>query len=160
DWHTSRSSYDLCSNLLTVTDALGRLAFRYVYDLAGRPLRVEGIDSGIRCTVWDAAGNEIERRDSKGALVRRAYDGLNRLVRLWARDQAGQPVTLRERLIYGDAPEAGLSAEQAATANLRGRLYQHYDEAGRLVIAAYDFKGNPCEKVRQVIADSALLAHS
>ena len=67
-----------------------------------KPLRIENIDAGIRRIVLDAAGNEVERRDSKGALILQAYDVLNRPIRLWARDDAGSAVTLRERLVYGD----------------------------------------------------------
>ena len=91
--HRSRSfvrdpTYDIRGNLLTVTDALGREAFNYVYDFANRPLRIDSIDAGVRRAVLDATGNEIERRDSKGALILQAYDDLNRLNRLWARDEA------------------------------------------------------------------------
>jgi RHS repeat-associated protein len=156
DWYHTRSTYDIRGNLLTVTDALGRQAFQYVYDLANNPLRVDSIDAGVRRTVLDAAGNEIERRDSKGALILQAYDGLNRPTDLWARDRSGQDLTRREHLIYGDSPEANLTPAQAKTANLRGKLYQHYDEAGRLTFEAYDFKGNVLEKVRRVISDDEL----
>ncbi|HRB81776.1 MAG TPA: hypothetical protein PK614_05885, partial [Nitrospira sp.] len=40
--------------------------------------------------------------------------------------------------------------------NLKGRLYQHYDEAGRLQAEQCDFKGNLTTKFRQVIQDSEL----
>ena len=72
------STYDIRGNLLTVTDALGRACFAHVYDLANRRLRTESIDAGLRRTVLDAAGDVIEGRDSKGALVLHAYDQLNR----------------------------------------------------------------------------------
>src|SRR5262249_50322821 len=61
----TRSTYDIRGNLLTVTDALGRLAFTHTYDLANRQLRIENIDAGIRRSIFDAAGNPIEYRDSK-----------------------------------------------------------------------------------------------
>jgi hypothetical protein len=158
DWYTTRSTYDIRGNLLTVTDALGRVAFKHVYDLANRPLRLDSLDAGTRRSVLDAAGNVIEGRDSKGALVLHGYDVLNRPIRLWARDGSGQPLTLRERLVYGDSPDAGLTVAQATVANLLGKPYRHYDEAGLLTSAAYDFKGNLLEKRRQVVADSAILA--
>ncbi|WP_156119623.1 SpvB/TcaC N-terminal domain-containing protein [Leptolyngbya sp. KIOST-1] len=155
--YRTRSAYDIRGNLLTVTDALGREAFRYVYDLANNPLRVISIDAGVRRTVLNAAGNEIERRDSKGALILQAYDALNRPTDLWARDGGGQPLSLREHLVYGDSPEANLTVDQAKAANLRGKLYQHYDEAGLLRFESYDFKGNGLEKVRRVIQDRPIL---
>jgi RHS repeat-associated protein len=163
DWYVIRYSYDLRGNLLTVTDPLGRTAFRHVYDLAANPrvLRVDGIDAGVVRTVLDAAGNVIEQRDSKGALQLHGYDAANRPGRLWARDDAGSPVTLREQLDYGDGgdpdqPTVERSAGQAA--NLLGRLSRHYDEAGLLTFDGYDFKGDPVATSRQVIADAAILS--
>jgi RHS repeat-associated protein len=153
-WYVTRTVYDIQGNLLTVTDALGRVAFRHVYDLAKHPLRVESIDAGTRLHVLDAAGSPVEQRDGKGALALHAYDALNRPTHLWARDGAGQPINLRERMIYGDDPLLSLPPG----ANLRGKLYQHDDAAGRLTCEAYDFKGNLLEKTRRVIGDQALLA--
>jgi hypothetical protein len=116
------------------------------------------IDAGIRRTVLDAVGNTLEQLDSKGALVVNSYDDLNRSVRMWARDGVGQILTLRERSLYGDSGETGLSAAERLSANLLGKLYQHYDEAGRITVTAYDFKGNVLEKQRQVIRDESILS--
>jgi RHS repeat-associated protein len=66
-------------------------------------------------------------------------------------------VNLRQHLIYGDMPESGLSLERAIALNLLGKPYQLYDEAGRVTIEAYDFKGNVLEKGRQAIADAAIM---
>ena len=101
------STYDIRGNVLTVTDALDRVAFRYTYDLANRPWRIDSIDAGLRRMVLNVLGNEIERRDSKGALILQAYDRLQRPIRLWARDDAGSPITLRQRMEYGDARNSG-----------------------------------------------------
>jgi RHS repeat-associated protein len=154
-WRTNTFEHDL-ANLIAATDALGRTAFRHVYDLGGVQLRTESIDSGTRWVIVDAAGREIERRDSKGALVLQSYDSLSRLRRWWARDLTGEPVALRERLVYGDDEDAGL-AEPAATNHL-GALYRHYDEAGCITVERYDFTNNPVESTRQVIADAAILS--
>ena len=74
----THSTYDIRGNVLAVTDALGRDAFRYAYDLADRPWRNDSIDAGLRRMVLNVLGNEIERRDSKGALILQAYDRLQR----------------------------------------------------------------------------------
>ena len=50
----------------------------------------------------------------------------------------------------------GFTAQQITDGNLMGKLVQHHDEAGVLRFEAYDFKGNLLEKVRRVIADSAI----
>jgi RHS repeat-associated protein len=166
EYHTT-STYDVRGNLLTVTDALGRQAFCYFYDLTpagddedqgAQVLRTEQLDAGVRRVIFDAAGNEVERRDSKSALILQAYDALNRPSRLWARDDAASLPTLRERVIYGDSPDAGLAGGQAKAKNLLGKVYRHYDEAGLLTFEGYDFKGNLVEKVRQVVKAEQILA--
>jgi RHS repeat-associated protein len=157
DAFSTSSSYDIRGNLLAFTDALGRPAYSCIYDLLNRPLRTTQLDCGTKLTVLDAAGNTIETRDAKGALVLTRFDELNRLTRRWARDRTGESMTLRERVIYGDETDAALPSDPKA-ANLRGRLYRSYDEAGLLECRAYDFDGNLIEKARQVISDAKIVA--
>ena len=150
------STYDIRGNVLTVTDALNREAFAYRYDLADQVLRIDSIDAGIRRIVLDAAGSEIERRDSKRALVLQEVDRLNRPARLWARDDGNAEPTLRQRLDYGDEGDPNQPdpvRNAARTENRLGRLHRHYDEAGLMTVEAYDFKGNVGEKARRVIRD-------
>jgi hypothetical protein len=78
----TQSTYDIRGNVLTVTDALSRVAFRYVYDLADRPWRIDSIDAGLRRMVLNVLGDETERRDGKGALILGALDRLQRPSRL------------------------------------------------------------------------------
>ena len=158
DWYVTRSTYDVRGNLLTVTDPLERVAFRHVYDLVDRALRTEQLDAGLRRMIADAAGNTVEQRDSRGALLLHAHDALNRPIRLWARDGTNQTLTLRERFVYGDSPDSGLTPAQTAAGNLLGKPYRQHDEAGLVANEAYDFKGNVLEKMRQVIGDTAILS--
>jgi len=115
------------------------------------------LDAGVIRTVLDAAGSTVEQRDSKGALILRAYDNLNRPIRLWAKDKGGDFSTLRETLVYGDSNDSGSMRDQAAAKNRLGNLFKHYDEAGLLTFEEYDFKGNLLEKVRQVFKDEYVL---
>lgn len=167
--YRTRSTYDIQGSVLTVTDALGRVAFTHIYDFAKRPLKIHSIDAGDRWMVPNAAGSEIERRDSKDAITLRAFDKLNRAKFVWASNDGGTPaLTLREQLVYGDDPASGLTTAEIAKGNFLGKLYQYHDEAGLLTFAAvdinnkvtgaYDFKGNSLEKRRQVIADSSIIA--
>ena len=155
DEHVMRSTYDIRDNLLTLTDALGRQALSHTYDLAPTPriYRIESIDGGLERLVYDARGLEVESRDGKGALQLQSYDLASRPNRLWARDYESLTVTLRQHLIYGE--DAGLT--QPEDANLLSALYEHYDEAGRLRIPGYDFKGNALAQVRQVLANQEFL---
>jgi RHS repeat-associated protein len=157
----TQSAYDIRGNVSAVTDALDRIAFRYSYDLANRPWRIESIDAGLRRMVLNVVGNEIERRDGKGALTLQSYDALQRPSRIWARDEGEGPITLRQRMEYGDGGTPNQAPSERAAMrekNLLGQLYRHHDEAGLTTLAAVDFKGNVLDKVRHVIADAPILA--
>ena len=157
DLLVTRSTFDIRGNPLAMTDPLGRVVARQVYDLADRPLRVAWLDGGVRRVVFDAGGAATEQRDPRGALALHARDVLRRPIRTWARDAVDQPLRLRQRLVYGDADDAGLSRSESASLNLLGRLRAHYDEAGLIEVEGYDFKGNVVAKSRRVIADGAIL---
>jgi RHS repeat-associated protein len=159
--HRTRSTYDIQGNLRTATDPLGREILRYAYDLLQHSLRVTSLDAGTRLTVLDAQANPVEQRDGRGAVLLRAFDRLNRPVRVWASDGAGRPLTLRERLEYGDGGDpAQTPGERDAgrATNRLGKLFRYYDEAGLLTFESYDFKGNVLERTRRVISDASLLA--
>ncbi len=151
--YRTRTAYDIRGNVTAITDALGRTAFQFVFDLADRRLRLDSIDAGLRLTFFDAAGNLVEAWDGKGAATLRAYDEASRPTQLWARDVANEQVTLREQLQYGDQLQ---DQTDARNRNRRGRLYQHRDEAGTITFERYDFKGNLLEKVRWVIEPGQL----
>jgi hypothetical protein len=158
--HTA-TTYDIQGNVLTVIDPLSRVAFSFRYDLADRPWRIESLDGGVRRIVLNAVDAEVERRDTKGALILQAYDRLQRPSRVWARDDAGSRITLRQRLEYGDAgtpAQPGPGHEVMRDRNLLGQLTRHHDEAGLTAVSSVDFKGNVVEKSRQVIADEPILA--
>ena len=156
---TTSSTYDIDGNLLQVTDPLGRAASQQVYDLQGRSWRQQLIDAGTTRVVLDAVGGTVERRDSKEALRLAATDTLRRPLRTWARDTANATPTLRQAFVYGDnQPETGLTPTDAAAANLLGRPYHTYDEAGRAETTSYDLDGNLLEKTRRVLATQVLLS--
>jgi RHS repeat-associated protein len=154
---TTRFVHDVRGNLLATIDALGRVAVADVFDLLDRRLRRDSPDAGSQVSVLDAAGNAVEVRDARGAWRLQARDVAGRPTHLWARDRAGEPLTLRERLVYGDDPAAGLGPAEIAVGNLRGRLHRHYDEAGRLTVTAYDLQGNTLRRVREVVASGQVL---
>jgi RHS repeat-associated protein len=154
DAFTTRRAYDIRGNVTAMDDELGRPVARTVYDLAGRPLRAERMDAGVRRTVLDAAGRAVELRDGRGALTLAAFDAAGRTVRTWARDGAEPLPTLREVTVWGDT----LPPERApAAANLRGRVWRQYDGAGTVTFEAYDFKGAVTGKVRRALSDAEVL---
>ena len=161
DWFTTEFTVDIQGNATAVTDPLGRVAFRYRHDLLGRQWRVDSIDGGRVDSLLDALGRPIERRDGKGAITLTTFDPLQRPTRVWARDNATGPITLRQRIEYGDGgrPDQPASERQQAQAhNLLGHVVAHFDEAGLVTIADVDFKGNVVDASRRMIADAPILA--
>lgn len=154
--HVTRSTYDIQGNLVGIRDALGRLAFEYVHDLAKQTMRTESVDAGRKLAVRDAAGNVVESRDAKGALGLHACDTLHRPTQLWARDAVGEQVTLRERLLYDGDPAA---VSGAANDNLIGQLWRHHDEAGVATVVRCNFKGQVVSSSRQVLSDEFMLSN-
>jgi RHS repeat-associated protein len=157
----TRTTYDIQGNVIAITDALDRTAFSYRFDLLKRRWRMDSIDAGRRDSIPDAAGAVVEARDSKGALTLSGFDLLHRSSRVWARDASSPALTLRQRIDYGDAGDPdqdGAARAEAHARNLLGRAVRSYDEAGLVVSGGYDFKGNPLQTTRQVIADDPILA--
>ena len=81
-------------------------------DVAGKPIRA-----------WDSralpAPHDLRRAAPADRAVRHRRDGAERLA---------------VRTVYGEG--------QGDAANLRGRVYQVFDDAGVVTSVAYDFKGN------------------
>ncbi|MBO0871038.1 MAG: hypothetical protein J2P15_21005, partial [Micromonosporaceae bacterium] len=155
---TTVTAYDIDGNVTSLTDPLGRTAASTAYDALNRAWRHTGLDTGTVRTVLDPAGGIVEARDDKGALTRHGYDAGHRPTRVWAADRAGQPPTLRQVTVHGDAPDSGLSTVDAAAANLLGRPYRGYDEAGAVTMPGYDLDGNLVARARQTLRVDLLLA--
>lgn len=65
---------------------------------------------------------------------------LQRPTELWVTPD-GSSEYLAEKNVYGES--------QGASLNHRGQLYQSFDQAGKLTVVAYDFKGNAIQQERQ-----------
>jgi len=143
--------YDGRGNLSGVNDPAGRAAGRTVYSLTDWPMRVRTLDGGTRQSVHDAAGGLVERRDSKNAVLLELRDPAARPTRRWASD-AGEAITLRERLSYGDTTSPAHRA-----AYRLGRLWEHDDESGSTVFERYDHTGRAVSRVHRTIRVQLLL---
>jgi RHS repeat-associated protein len=149
--HRHRIRYDPATHEERVIDELGRTAQRAISDLTGQPLWVESQDRGTTTTVWDAAGNPIERRRSNGSKELQVVDEHGRPRRTWARDDDGGDVILRQRIVYGE--EAVADRQTARDRNLLGRIHRIYDEGGVVTVDEYSFEGKPVAKRQTFLAD-------
>jgi RHS repeat-associated protein len=140
---TTVSDIDIQGHRRAVVDPLGRVVARYGYDLAGGVVRAEGMDSGTRLTLRDAAGAPIRVWDSRGHTTSVSYDPLRRPVEVWIRRRDGSG-WLASRTEYGE------QAPDASARNLRGRVHRLFDGSGIATTGRYDVKGNPLATSRQL----------
>ena len=132
---TTTTTFDITGKPLTVTDPRGNVAFQYTYDMAGNTLRTVSIDAGDDRVLVNVMGNPVLSRDAKGYRIIAVYDALHRLVKKRVIGNGLDNIT--ERLRYGE------NVDGATSKNLRGRLYQHYDQSGRTRVSYYDIHGQP-----------------
>lgn len=126
---------DINGNQLVVTDARVNQAMINVFDMLGQKIYSNSMDAGERWIVNNAAGNPMRTWDSRGHQFRYSYDSIQRQTHLFVREGMN-PEFLAERTLYGEMHP------DTVNLNLRGRIYQQYDQAGVVTNEEYDFKGN------------------
>lgn len=144
--------FDIKGQLIKSIDPFDRDISVNYYTTGGMMLRTDHIDRGTQRVVMDAIGLPVIASDAKGSEVLSSYDNLQRPTKIRAKDTAAEPFTSRQIMRYGD--NSGLTNPE--NENLKGKLYEHFDEAGKLNYPEYDFKGNGLEYSRQVIEDAAV----
>ena len=150
----ARTALDTESRPLAALDALGRRTQEHVLrvgsgggltyvagaDMGGRALYHINADAGARRTLSDVAGQPIRLWDDRGQAFRFVYDAARRAMRRYVRVGEAAEILL-DLTIYG---------EGQAAANLCGHVFRHYDAAGYVENASYDFKGNLLNHARQL----------
>ena len=148
--HHTRLQVDVEGNLRSVTDARGNVAVRYKYDMLGNKVYQNGMDSGQRWLLANVLGSPLRAWDERNHEFRYAYeDPLHRPTQSTVLGGDG-PAPLDhvfDRRFYGEA------AADAELRNVRGQIVRHYDTAGLLEIAGYDFNGRPRSTIRRVSKD-------
>ncbi|HPU43471.1 MAG TPA: toxin TcdB middle/N-terminal domain-containing protein [Dictyoglomaceae bacterium] len=76
-WISTYYDYDIKGNLIVVDSSSQHTVFWY--DLLGRRLRTDSPSSGTTLFVFDANGNQVERRNAEGKVVCFEFDELDRL---------------------------------------------------------------------------------
>jgi RHS repeat-associated protein len=156
---SSRLVLDFSGNHLEVIDTQGRVAARSVYDLLGRRILHEGLDSGRRIILHDVHGEPVREWDARGHVFTHTRDALRRVVQRSVRGtsaESSDPRTVDkdvvyERTVYGEGQPGDVAA------NLRTRVAAVHDGAGIDAALAYDFKGNETHGTRQFTSDHRTL---
>ncbi|WP_431970062.1 SpvB/TcaC N-terminal domain-containing protein [Nocardia sp. bgisy134] len=145
--YATRTVRDIEGNEREVRDAADRIVMRYDYDMLGHRVGHAGMDTGGRLTLSDALDGTAYEWTARGFRFRTEFDRLRRPVRTWLREPERTDESLYLRIEYGeDHPDA-------VAHNLRGQVFQRFDQAGVDIHGQYDFKGNLVDVGRQFTVD-------
>ena len=148
------TDHDLRGLPVDVIDPRGVTTLSYRYDMLGRLLHEHSADAGDKWLLRDAAGRTVDRWDGRGTHVHQDFDDIGRLREATIDedgvDEGGGPRVVR-RNVYGEA--TGLPDAEVRARNLRGRVFEVFDDAGTLAIERYDHTGSPLTKRRLLRAD-------
>ncbi|TDB67509.1 SpvB/TcaC N-terminal domain-containing protein [Arundinibacter roseus] len=139
---------DLEGNAQLVTDARGNTVMNYQYNMLGTRVYSNSMDAGERWQFANALGKLLISRDARNHTVAISYDALHRETQ--KRVTGGDGVLLNhvfERLIYGE------NQANDKALNLRGKVWHHYDTAGKVESVAFDLKGNLRHQFRKLNQD-------
>ncbi|KAI9776501.1 MAG: hypothetical protein M1839_009535 [Geoglossum umbratile] len=141
----TRTTYDITGNTIEIRDGLDRATMAYRYNMAGHALYTQSIDSGQKWEFVDIRGKSMLSWDAKGNRLRTEYDELRRPVRVHS--QVAGRESLAHKTTYGE----GHPDPQAH--NLRGKIYQEFDQAGTVTHPEWDLNGNALVVDRQFARD-------
>jgi hypothetical protein len=159
--YLTRTVLDIEGYRRAILDALDRGVIRSDFDMGGVHLRDASMEAGENWMLKDVAGKPVRSWSSRHFVIRAEYDALRRPTCSFVR--GGDPYernallfteeTLFERTVYGDSPDIGLPEHRQRAANLRGKPYRYFDDAGVVTTDRYDFKGNLLRSERQFSRD-------
>jgi RHS repeat-associated protein len=143
EWYYTRTELDIEGNAQRVTDARGNTIMNWQYDMLGNICYQHSMDGGHRWMLTDARNKLLRLWDSRQQIFSYTYDLLHRPLQLLVDNGTG-PIAF-EQYEYGE------NAPDALNNNLKGNIYKHYDTAGLVINAAYDFKNNLLSVTRQLL---------
>jgi RHS repeat-associated protein len=159
--YSSLQVLDIENNALAMIDARNNTVIEYDYDMVNRPAHQHGMDNGDRWifedtmnhSVLDFTSNTDANGNSTDYLFQREYDLLHRPGNFWmtATNTGGSTKTLIGVNIYGE------NQPSDTTFNLRGKLFQQFDQSGLIQTGDYDFKGNIKSSTKQLASEYKLL---
>ena len=135
---------DIEGNPIEITDARGNRVELNAFDITGRNVRKESMDSGSRWIFMNVAGNPISSWDSRSHRFRMEYDKLQRPKSRFVQTEGEATETLLEFTVYGE------DADSPKDRNLLGQAFMQFDAAGMVTSEVFDFKGNPLSSSRRL----------
>ena len=141
------SESDAAGRYTKAHDQLGRLVSEGYVNMLGQAIYGKSAEKGENWVFTDAMGRLVKLWDNDVREFRTTYDALHRPVSTFFKE--GNTETLFGRIVYGDLfPEA-----EATARNIKGRVYQVFDQAGAITITNVDFKGNATAAERRLTGE-------
>ena len=144
--YSTQSVLDIENNLLEVIDARSNVVMQYKYDMLSHQLYQKSMDAGEHFIFNDVLNKQVYAWDSRDHRIKTEYDLLHRTLKQWLKENVND--ANNEKLvhfsIYG---ENQLNDKQF---NLRGKLFQSFDQSGMVETSQYDFKNNVKNNSRQL----------
>ncbi|TAM93905.1 MAG: hypothetical protein EPN39_18960, partial [Chitinophagaceae bacterium] len=147
--YPSKSLLDIMGNLLAAVDARNNTVMQHHYDMTGRNIYSNGMDGGGRWVFPGVMNETLYAWDSRKHQFRSVYDDLHRPLQQWLTEDISNPSP--EKLIIHNV--YGENQPNDTVMNLRGRLFQVFDQSGLSQTVAYDFKGNVKINFKQLASD-------
>ena len=125
-----------------------RTVMIYDYDMLGNVTHQSSMEAGERWMLNNIINKPIYTWNSRKYILHIEYDELQRPRKIFLRnedDDVNASEKLVEEIIYGE--------NQSNTLNVKGKIWQHFDGAGKLTFEEYDFKGNLLSNKRDLAKD-------
>jgi RHS repeat-associated protein len=136
---------DLAGRYSKVFDQLGREVAHNKTQMLGQAAYSQTAEKGENWQFADVLGRLVKSWDNQLRTFRMTYDTLHRPVSSFVEE--GGVETLVQHSVYGDGHP------NAIALNLKGQVYQAYNQSGRVETANIDFKGNPLEVQKRLAID-------
>jgi RHS repeat-associated protein len=133
---STRYFFDIQKYRRKVVDSKDRIVSLFDYDMVGTVIHMASMESGQKWHLTDVTGQELFAWDSRKTRQTHAFDILRRPTKLLVKLDADSEF-LAEQIIYGE------SQPGSDKNNLRGKVYQTFDQAAKNTILEYDYAGNP-----------------
>lgn len=125
-------------------DQLGRCVTESYINISGQSIYTKTAEKGERWVFTDVMGRTVRIWDNNALELYSTYDKLHRTISTFVKE--GNAETLFGHFVYGDLfPDAAAKAK-----NMKGQIYQIYDQAGVITIKDVDFKGNASQADRKL----------
>lgn len=149
EFYDTTVEIDIEGNTRKITDAAGKTVMEYKYDMLGNQVYQKSMDAGKRWVLNNVMGGPVRQWDERGHVFLFYYDLLQRPTEMKVEGGDGTvPLSnTYQKTVYGE----DLPGDKQY--NLRGRVFEFYDTAGKVTSPAYDFKGNLLESTRRFAKD-------